>query len=193
MWFDGWSALGRVLVAGSVSYAALVIVLRTSGKRTLGKMNAFDLVVTVALGSTFATILLTRSVPLAEGVTALALLAFLQFSVAWLAVRSHLARSLAKSAPSLLLRDGVILDDVLRRQRVTRGEVRQALRSQGVGAVEDVTAVVLETDGTFSVIPRSSAGSRSALLDVRDTSDGSTGAAGPAGPREDLDSQGAGS
>ena len=82
MFFDSWAELGRVTVVSVCAYAALVLLLRVSGKRTLSKMNAFDLVVTVALGSTFATVLLSKDVALAEGVLAFALLISLQFAVA---------------------------------------------------------------------------------------------------------------
>jgi hypothetical protein len=66
---------------------ALIAVLRWSGKRTLAKMNAFDLIVTVTLGSTLATILLSRDVALLEGLTALVLLVVLQLAASWLSVR----------------------------------------------------------------------------------------------------------
>ena len=81
MFFDTWAGFGRVLVVGPLAYAALVLVLRVSGKRTLTKLNAFDFVVTVALGSTLATILLSKDVALAEGVLALALLIGMQFVI----------------------------------------------------------------------------------------------------------------
>ena len=58
MWFDSWDSLLRVIAGGFAAYASLVVLLRVSGKRTLSKLNAFDLVVTVALGSTLATMLL---------------------------------------------------------------------------------------------------------------------------------------
>lgn len=87
MWFDSWSDLGRVLAVGTSAYLTVVLVLRSSGKRTLAKLNAFDLVVTVALGSTLATILLNSDVSWAEGALALVVLALLQFLVAWLIVR----------------------------------------------------------------------------------------------------------
>jgi uncharacterized membrane protein YcaP (DUF421 family) len=74
---------------------------------------------------------------------------------------------MVKSEPTLLLHRGELLEDRLRSQRVTEGEVRQAVRSHGIGGLESVDAVVLETDGTLSVIPASSAGSASALADVR--------------------------
>ena len=167
MFFDSLGDLVRVLVIGTLSYAGLILLLRLSGKRTLAKMNAFDLVVTVALGSTLATILLSSDVSYAEGMLALVLLAGLQFVSAWSSVRFETARAVVKSKPVLLLRDGRMLDDELTRQRVTEGEVRQAIRSQGNGSVGDVAAVVLETDGTFSVIRRARVGDGSALADVR--------------------------
>ena len=58
MLFDGWDELGRVLVMGVLGYAGLIVILRVTGKRTLAKMNAFDLVVTVSLGSVLAAAVL---------------------------------------------------------------------------------------------------------------------------------------
>jgi uncharacterized membrane protein YcaP (DUF421 family) len=69
--FDTWAGLAQVAVVGVLAYAGLLLLLRISGKRTLAKMNAFDLVVSVALGSTLATTLLSRDVAVAEGVLAL--------------------------------------------------------------------------------------------------------------------------
>jgi hypothetical protein len=62
--FTSWTSVGRTLVVGVAAYAGLIVLLRISGKRTLTKMNAFDLVITVALGSTLATVLLTKSMAL---------------------------------------------------------------------------------------------------------------------------------
>ena len=81
MFFDDWGGLVRVAVVGLLAYIGLVLLLRISGKRTLSKMNAFDLVVTVALGSTLATILLSSAVALAEGLLAFVVLISLQFAV----------------------------------------------------------------------------------------------------------------
>lgn len=63
MFFDGWLGLVRALVMGTSAYLALILLLRISGKRTLSKLNAFDFVVTVAIGSTLATVLLRRRRP----------------------------------------------------------------------------------------------------------------------------------
>ncbi|NJO83764.1 MAG: DUF421 domain-containing protein [Blastochloris sp.] len=126
--------------------------LRISGKRTLSKMNAFDLVVTVALGSTLATILLSKDVALLEGLAAFLTLIALQYAVAWLSVRSSAFRELVKSTPRLLYYDDAFLDHALDAERVTREEVLAAVRAQGVAELDAVAAVVLETDGSFAVI-----------------------------------------
>jgi uncharacterized membrane protein YcaP (DUF421 family) len=167
MWFDTWNDLLRVLLVTAAGYVTLVLILRASGKRTLAKLNAFDLIVTVALGSTLATILLNSTVSWSEGAVALAGLAALQFVVAIATTRIPSVRGVVTSQPSLLLRDGEYLEDRMRRQRVAHSEIRQAVRSSGVGDVAKVAAVVLESDGTLSVIQSQQAGDRSALLDAR--------------------------
>lgn len=152
MLFNGWQGLLHTLVVGFLAYAGLVAMLRVSGKRTLAKWNAFDLVVTVAFGSTLATALLSRDTSLAQALVAFLLLVLLQFTVTWLSVRSRGFQSLIKSRPTLLLYRGRYREDEMRRERVTPTELRAALRAQGIAAVEDVFAVILETEGEFSVI-----------------------------------------
>lgn len=163
MWFDNWSDLVRILAVGAAAYATLVLVLRLSGKRTLAKLNAFDLVVTVALGSTLATIVLSSDVSWSEGALALVLLAGLQLVVALVTSRVPRVRAFVTSKPSLLLHDGQPLTVTMREQRVTMEEVRQAVRATGAGDLSDVAAVVLESDGSLSVISLAKAGDRSAL------------------------------
>ena len=173
MFFDGWYGLVRVALVGASAYAALLLMLRVSGKRTLSKMNAFDFVVTVALGSTLATVLLSKDVPLAEGVLALALLILLQYVITWMSVRSSLVDRIVKSDPVLLLHRGEFLGGPMRETRVTEGEILAAIRKHGESEVEEVEAVVLETDGSFSVIPLVKGGAASALKDVGSRSESS--------------------
>jgi uncharacterized membrane protein YcaP (DUF421 family) len=168
VFFQGWGALGRTLVVGVLAYVALVLLVRVSGKRTLSKMNAFDLIVTVALGSTLATILLSPDVALAEGVLALGLLILLQYLVAWSAVRVGWFRRVVKSDPALLFYDGRFLEAALRRERVTRDEVLAAARGQGMVDLAEVGGVVLETNGSSSVLaPASGVQRESTLRTVR--------------------------
>jgi uncharacterized membrane protein YcaP (DUF421 family) len=166
MFFDSWTGLGRVLAVGTLAYISLVLILRISGKRTLTKLNAFDLVVTVALGSTLATVLLSKSVALAEGILAMALLVFLQFVITWSSVRSPWFQELVKSEPTLIMHQGRFLDGAMRAQRITREEVIAALRSNGVADAADATAVVLETDGSIAVIKEAAPDSARATLDA---------------------------
>ena len=162
MWFDSWENIYRIVVVGGAAYVGLVFILRVTGKRTLSKMNAFDLVVTVALGSTLATVILSSQTSLSEGVTAFALLCFLQYAATFFAARSTRFQSLIKGEPALVYHRGGFLPDALRRERVTRAEVEAAARGAGHGGLEAVHSVVLETDGSFSVIAASA--TREALL-----------------------------
>jgi uncharacterized membrane protein YcaP (DUF421 family) len=155
MLFDSWTSLLRVIIVGAAAYVALIIMLRASGKRTLSKMNAFDFVVTVALGSTLATVLLSRSVPLADGVLALALLVYLQYAITWLSVRSQWVMDLVKGEPTLLVRDGVFLNKAMKSSRVTQEEILAALRQHGFDDPREASCVVLETDGSLSIVPKS--------------------------------------
>lgn len=152
MLFDGWHDLLRLLIVGVCAYVGLVGLLRMTGKRTLAKMNAFDLVVTVALGSTLATVLLSSDVSLAEGLTAFALLCGLQYVVAKASIRSERFQKLIKADPSLLFYRGRFLSVPMRAERVTAEEVLAAVRAQGIADLDSVDAVVLETDGSFSVV-----------------------------------------
>jgi uncharacterized membrane protein YcaP (DUF421 family) len=155
VFFDGWSDLVRIVVVGACAYLGLVALLRIAGKRTLAKMNAFDLVVTVALGSTLATALLSTEVSVSEGLLAFGLLCGLQFLVTSVSMRSRRFRQVIKSEPRLLLHRGVTLPRAMKDERVGEEELTAAIRSAGFADRDEVEAVVLETDGTFSVVGRS--------------------------------------
>lgn len=162
MFFDSWDNIIRVVVVGVLAYAGLVVLLRISGNRTLSKINSFDLVVTVAFGSTLSTILVNRNVSLAVGLTALALLIVLQLVITWCSVRSPFVSRTVKTAPTVLLLDGQLRHEALKSVRVTPDEVMAAVRRHGRGSLADIDVVILETDGSLSVVPASHAGDRSA-------------------------------
>ena len=166
MFFDSWHDLLQVVVVGCLTYVVLIVLLRLSGKRTLSKWNAFDFVVTIAFGSTLASTLLSQDVSMLEGCAALAMLVGLQFVVTWASVRWAWVRRLVKAEPVLLLYQGRFNEDVMRQERVPESEVRAALRAAGVSSVEQASAVVLETDGNFSVLA-DLGNPASALKDVR--------------------------
>ncbi len=151
MFFQSPQGVVRTLIVGTLAYVALVLFLRISGKRTLAKLNAFDLVVTVALGSTLSSILLQESIALAEGLVALALLIGAQYLVTYMSVRSTSFASMVRSEPSLLAKDGRFCDGHMQRERITRDEAMSAVRANGGDDLSDVEFLILESDGTISV------------------------------------------
>lgn len=167
IFFDNWQALIRTVVIGVLAYVSLITLLRLFGKRTLSKMNAFDLVVTVALGSTLATILLNKDVTLSQGILALALLIGMQFAVTWTSLRTRWIRRLATGEPTMLLYRGSFLHAALWATRVTEDEIRAAVRRAGVASLDQVMAVVLETDGSFSVVQNGGDPGESSLTGIQ--------------------------
>lgn len=151
MWFDSGTAVLRILVHGTLGYVALILLLRVSGKRSLSKMNAFDFVVTIALGSAFATLLVSADVPLVEGVVALGTLIGLQWLASTLYVRSERFEAIIKGTPQVVFWKGRYLEHVMRRVRITREEIRAAMRDSNVMR-HDQAAAVLETDGSLTVV-----------------------------------------
>lgn len=166
MWFDSWSAVLRIVLVGAASYVMLVILLRLGGKRVLAKLNAFDLVVTVALGSMLASAVLSQDIRYVDAVTGMVLLIGAQWVVSRVTTWLPGGRRFVNAEPTLVVRSGQILDKSLARVRLTRGEVLQAVRSSGNGGLNDIAAVVLEPDGSLSVIGHSSAGDERALSNI---------------------------
>lgn len=162
-YFSGWEPLARIVVVGTLTYLALVLVLRISGSRSLASMNAFDFIVTVAIGAVFGRGLTAKSVSLAEVGIALLLLVSLQFLVAWLQTRWSGLMGIITNPPALLYYRGEFLHEAMRRERVTEAEMQAAVRKKELGSMTEVEAIVLESSGEFSVIE--SLGDGSALGD----------------------------
>lgn len=150
--FDGWEPVVRILLIGPLAFIALVALLRISGKRTLSKMNAFDFVVTIAIGSLLATVIIDSEVSLLAGVTGFAVLILAQFAVTWLSTRYDRFERFVKSEATLLYHRGEMLRGALRRMRVTEREVEAMVRRAGIPNMDAVSAVILEADGSISVM-----------------------------------------
>lgn len=167
IFFDTWLEIFRVIVSAVIIYIFLILMLRLSGKRTLSKWNAFDFVVTIALGSILASIILNKDVTIAEGIISIGFLILLQSMITWISVRAGWFENVVKARPTLLYSKDSFLTEKMQSQRVTRSEMLSAVRTSGIGALEQVEAVVLETDGSFSVIKKSQEGySDNVLQDV---------------------------
>lgn len=152
MFFDSEYSLFRIIIIGVITYIALIIILRLTGKRTLSKLNAFDFIITIALGSTAATILISKEVTLTEGLTALLLLVSLQFIITFLSVKLPLFKNIVTARPTLVFYRGKYLKENMKKVRITRSEILQAVRNQGIGSLNKVSCVILETNGELSVL-----------------------------------------
>lgn len=163
MFFSSWSSLGHIVLLAAIVYFALVGALRLIGSRALAKMSAYDLVITIALGSLIATIPLQKDVTVADGLTAIATFLLLQHAMSWVLKRWPRTRGLVKGRPTLCVYEGRMLDDQMLHINVTDAEVRAAVRSSGMASLSQCLAVVLENDGSWSVVGYSDASDRSAL------------------------------
>ena len=166
MFFDGWDGIVRVAVLAAVGYTALLVMLRVSRKRTLAQMNAYEFLYIVIVGELLAITVLDHEVSLAEGLTAVAVLIVIQVFISWLTTKSRAAERIINGEPTLLMRRGRFLPEAMKAQRVTEEDILSAVREEGVADLADVEAVVLETNGAFSVVHIGVRGGLSALQDV---------------------------
>lgn len=152
--FSSWDTLFRIVLFTICGYFALVIILRTTGQRTLAKLNAFDFIITIAIGSTLASFILSSNTTIIDGITALGSLVGLQLLVSFLTVRSDFIKKAVKNEPELLYYKGDYLKDNMKKVRIVREEIEQSIRGQGFLSDKNVDAVILETDGRLSVISK---------------------------------------
>ena len=150
--FNDWPLLLRTFIMTITGYFGMVFILRSSGKRTLSKMNAFDFIITVALGSSLASVALSTNIPLSNGILAFFLLIFLQFIITFLSARVPWVKHLVTSQPSLILYRGKIIPGKLKKERITKEELYLAARKKGLKSLQEIEAVVLETTGDLTII-----------------------------------------
>jgi uncharacterized membrane protein YcaP (DUF421 family) len=152
LFFNSWDALLRIVIVGIVSYAALVLLLRAAGKRTLSRMSAYDMVITMALGSILAKVLLTPDQSISESVTAMFMLIGLQYSVSVAMCHCRWLRHFISSKPAVLFHQGEFMDNAMRKERVDKDEVQAAIHAKGIADNSMVEAVILGTNGDLSVL-----------------------------------------
>ncbi|MGF1638215.1 MAG: DUF421 domain-containing protein [Cyclobacteriaceae bacterium] len=167
IWFENWESILRIICITPLAYLAMVFLLRVSGKRTLSKMNAFDFVVTVALGSTLATIVLNKNIPLAEGVIAIFLFIGLQYILTWLSVRIKAFKTLITSKPSLVFYKGNFLYENMKKERISTEGIKSAARQKGISSLEEIDIVILETTGDITIIEKISNNKKTTYDDVK--------------------------
>jgi uncharacterized membrane protein YcaP (DUF421 family) len=147
------------MLASVIVFFIIVVLLRVAGQQALAKMSGFDVVFTVTLGSIIASVVITRDIAVAEGVAALVTLLGLQEIIRFFQSRYLPVHHAVRQPPRVLVWDGNLLEDRLRASSVSADEIRAAVRKAGLRSLSDARVVVLENDGEWSVVPKSSADS----------------------------------
>lgn len=157
-YYNGFEPILRIIIVGTITYIAIIFLIRISGKRTLATMNGFDFIITIAIGSAFGRILTAQNIPIAEAITAFALLVILQTMVSWIKMKSPKFGDIITAPPSLLFYQGRFIHENLKKERINEDEVKSAVRQQKVGSMEEIEAVIFESTGSFSIIKKSMTG-----------------------------------
>ena len=145
-----WEFMLRVVVV----YAVVLGMVRLSGKRALGQITPFDVLLVVLLGNAVQNALLGEDTSLAGGLLLAATLIAINYAVGWLVSHSRRMERLVEGEPVLVARDGKLLESVLRRELLTRADFDAALRQQGCRSIDEVELALLETNGHITIVPR---------------------------------------
>lgn len=154
-WFESWDSLYKILISTLVGYVLLILLVRIFGKRSTSKMNNFDWIVTVAVGSVLASMAVLKDVTVSDGLLAISLLLGCQFLITTATSRWAWARKMLLSPPTTLYEDGEFDNYELRKQRVSRREIHSAIRENGMTSLDEVELVTLEPDAEIAVIRKS--------------------------------------
>ena len=170
LFFNGWMPLIRILIVGVFTYIAMLMLLRVSGKRTLSRMNAYDMVVTMALGSIMGKVLLSEEVSISESMTALFLIVSLQYGLSVAIYRWPWVRKLVSCKPSVLFHNGEFIERTMEQERIDKNEIIAAIHQRGLNDLEMVEAVILGANGDLSVVKKPKNGDSTAGGESSDSS-----------------------
>ena len=146
---NGWSIVARTAIV----YLALLAGLRLAGKRELGQMTPFDLVVILLIANAVQNAMVGPDTSVTGGVIAAGVLIALNYGIAQARERITWLRRAVEGTPTLLINDGRFVWEHLRREGLDEDDVLMAIREHGVADVKDVRMAVLETDGSISIVP----------------------------------------
>jgi uncharacterized membrane protein YcaP (DUF421 family) len=143
----------NIVLRTAVIYLVILVGLRLAGKREIGQMTVFDLVVLLLIANAVQNAMVGPDTSLAGGVLAAVVLLFLNAVVARLRLRWPRLRRMVEGSPTLLVLHGEVIADHLRREGLDQETLEAALREHGVADLSDVEMAVLEIDGSISVVP----------------------------------------
>jgi uncharacterized membrane protein YcaP (DUF421 family) len=153
MWIVDHTLL-EIIARTAIIYLAVLVGLRITGKREVGQMTVFDLVLLILIANAVQNAMTGPDTSVTGGLVAAGTLLLLNFLVSRLVFRNRRFRRFVEGTPTILIRDGKFLLKSLNNEHITPDEVRQALREHGVSTVEEVSVAVLEVDGSISVLKK---------------------------------------
>lgn len=134
------------------AFVLVILALRALGKRELAQMSPFDLVAIFVVGDLMAGAITSEDTSLTGAAVAIATLVCLNALLAWASLRFPRLRPLLNGRATVLVRDGVLDRNAMRRERITLDDVHEAARAEGIDDLADVRLLVLEADGGFSFV-----------------------------------------
>lgn len=143
-----------IVLRASAIFAALYLLLRLLGKRELGQMTPFELLVLIVIGDLIQQGVTHNDFSVTGAILAVATFAFWGVVLSWASYVSPRLNKILEGEPRVIVRDGVLLEENLRRDRMTRAEIESEMRLAGIGTMRDVAWAILEPQGRISFIRR---------------------------------------
>ncbi|HEV8686012.1 MAG TPA: YetF domain-containing protein [Gaiellaceae bacterium] len=137
-----------------VLYLFIVLVMRIIGRRELSSMSPFDLVLVIILGDAVQQGLTQDDYSVTGAMIAVSTIASMQVLTSYLSFRSEKARKVLEGHPIVLVERGKLVDENLRRERMTEDEVAEEMRAQQIGSLDEVEWAILEANGSVSFIKK---------------------------------------
>jgi uncharacterized membrane protein YcaP (DUF421 family) len=153
--FDLGTPLWNIAVRSLLVYLAVFVGLRLMGKRELGQMTVFDLVVVLLIANAVQNAMVGADFSVQGGILAAFILLAVNRIIAMLRLHRGAWGRLIEGKPTLLVKDGKVLRSALRKEELDRADVEMAAREHGIRSIEEVQMAVLETDGSISIVPMS--------------------------------------
>ena len=149
-----------IVLRATVMFFVLFLLIRLLGKRELGQMTPFEFVVLVVLGDLIQQGVTHNDFSLTGATLAISTFAFWALILSWTTYLFPRAKDLLDGAPCVVVRDGAIVTENLRRDRLTRDEILSEMRLAGIGRISDVAWAILEPQGKMSFIKKDEGASR---------------------------------
>jgi len=141
------------IVRGTIVYLALLVIVRMSGKRTIGQFTPFDLLVVMLLSEAVSSSMVGGDESVIGGLIVVITMVFLNVAIAYIASRNQRFENLIEGTEVLLGRDGKVFSDALKANRIGRNEVERALNAADM-KLEEMAFMILEADGTINVVSK---------------------------------------